>query len=162
VLLILVVDLGTETLPALSLGREPAEPGLMDRPPRSRSDGVITRSMLIRAWLFVGTVSAVLVMGAFFVVLIRAGWSPGDAVSRGTPLHHAYLRATTMTFLAIVVCQIGTAAVDGRTLLLLGPMPFIVWGADEARRYVVRRRKGSILRPEMTLAPSDAVPFPGR
>jgi hypothetical protein len=83
-------------------------------------------------------VSAVLVMGAFFVVLIRAGWSPGDAVSRGT------------------------AAVERRTLLLLGPMPFIVWGADEARRYVVRRRKGSILRPEMTLAPSDAVSFPGR
>ena len=28
------IDLGTETLPALALGREPAEPGIMDRPPR--------------------------------------------------------------------------------------------------------------------------------
>ncbi|GAB3843871.1 hypothetical protein GCM10027610_057330 [Dactylosporangium cerinum] len=34
VLQILAIDLGTETLPALALGREPAEPGLMDRPPR--------------------------------------------------------------------------------------------------------------------------------
>ena len=32
VLQILAIDLGTETLPALALGREPAEPGLMSRP----------------------------------------------------------------------------------------------------------------------------------
>ena len=43
VLQILAIDLGTEILPALALGREPPEPGLMDRPPRSRSEGVITR-----------------------------------------------------------------------------------------------------------------------
>ena len=30
VLQILAIDLGTETLPALALGREPAEPGLME------------------------------------------------------------------------------------------------------------------------------------
>ena len=41
VLQILAIDLGTETLPALALGREPAEPGLMERPPRDRSEGVI-------------------------------------------------------------------------------------------------------------------------
>jgi hypothetical protein len=39
VLQILAIDLGTETLPALALGREPAEPGLMDRPPRPRGEG---------------------------------------------------------------------------------------------------------------------------
>jgi magnesium-transporting ATPase (P-type) len=37
VLQILAIDLGTEILPALALGREPAEPGLMERPPRRRS-----------------------------------------------------------------------------------------------------------------------------
>jgi magnesium-transporting ATPase (P-type) len=36
VLQILAIDLGTETLPALALGREPPEPGLMNRPPRGR------------------------------------------------------------------------------------------------------------------------------
>jgi magnesium-transporting ATPase (P-type) len=36
VLQILAIDLGTETLPALALGREPAEPGLMDRAPIGR------------------------------------------------------------------------------------------------------------------------------
>src|SRR6187455_2982201 len=50
VLQILAIDLGTETLPALALGREPAEPGAMDRPPRPRGAGVIDRRMLLRAW----------------------------------------------------------------------------------------------------------------
>ena len=45
---ILAIDLGTDTLPALALSREPAERGLMDRPPRKRSDGVSSRGMLAR------------------------------------------------------------------------------------------------------------------
>ena len=106
---ILAVDLGTETLPALALGREPAERGLMDQPPRPRDEGVIRRQMLVRAWLFLGGISALLVMGGFFYALLRAGWSPGDATGDGAPLHHAYLEATTMTFLGIVACQVGTA-----------------------------------------------------
>jgi calcium-translocating P-type ATPase len=106
---ILAVDLGTETLLALALGREPAEAGVMERPPRPRSEGVIRRQMLIRAWLFLGGISAALVMAGFFYVLLRAGWSPGDATDSGSPLHHAYLEATTMTFLGIVACQVGTA-----------------------------------------------------
>ncbi|MFJ3405937.1 cation-transporting P-type ATPase [Promicromonospora sp. NPDC090134] len=43
---ILAIDLGTETLPALALGREPAEPGLMDRPPRARRENIINATML--------------------------------------------------------------------------------------------------------------------
>jgi len=109
VLQILAIDLGTEILPALALGREPAEPGLMERPPRLRSEGVIRRSMLLRAWVFLGLIEAALVIGGFLYPLLRAGWSPGDAVSAGSPLHHAYLQATTMTFAGIVACQIGTA-----------------------------------------------------
>jgi calcium-translocating P-type ATPase len=130
---ILAVDLGTETLPALALGREPVEPGTMQRPPRGRSEGVIRRSMLIRAWLFLGMISAALAMGAFFYVLLRAGWSPGDSVSAGSPLHEAYTKATTMTFLAIVVCQIGTALAartERASLRSVGLFtnPLLLWG----------------------------------
>jgi calcium-translocating P-type ATPase len=189
VLQILAIDLGTEILPALALGREPAEPGLMNRPPRPRSEGVIQRALLYRAWVFLGCVEAALVLGGFFFVLLRAGWRPNDLTSSGHPLHGAYLQATTMTFLGIVACQIGTA-VAARTehaslrsiglfsnrlllwgicseivfaaavvylsplqrlfgtaslsltdLALLLPFPFIVWGADELRRYLARRRE---------------------
>ncbi len=106
---ILAIDLGTETLPALALGREPAEPGLMDQPPRSRETGLLTRAMLVRAWLWLGLLEAVLVAGGFFFVLLRAGWSPGAATGAGAPLHHAYLMATTMSFAGITTCQVGTA-----------------------------------------------------
>ena len=109
VMQILAIDLGTEILPALALGRERAEPGIMERPPRPRHEGVIRRAMLTRAWIFVGGIEAALVMGGFFFVLVRAGWSPGDPVASGDPLHDAYLQATTMTFAGIVACQVGTA-----------------------------------------------------
>ncbi|HEU5417561.1 MAG TPA: cation-transporting P-type ATPase [Streptosporangiaceae bacterium] len=109
VMQILAIDLGTDTLPALALSREPAEPGLMDRPPRPRSQGVITGAMLARAWGFLGVISAVLVMLGFFITLWRAGWTPGAPVEPGSPLHHGYRQATTVAFLGIVACQIGTA-----------------------------------------------------
>jgi calcium-translocating P-type ATPase len=191
VLQLLAFDVGTETLPALALGREPAEPGIMSRPPRKAGEGVIRRSMLLRAWLFLGVIAAALQMGAYFYVLLRAGWHPGMPTGPGSPLHHAYLEATTMTFLSMVVAQIGTAfaarteraslrsvGVFSNPLLLAGiaaelvlagaiiyvpflqgllgtaalpvhmvlitlPFPFIVWGADEVRRYLVRRRTAS-------------------
>ena len=106
---ILAIDLGTETLPALALGREEAEPGIMDGPPRHRTEGVITRALLVRAWAFLGLISSVLVMAGFLYVLLRAGWQPGDPTGKGTPLHDTYLRATAMTFAGIVACQLGTA-----------------------------------------------------
>jgi magnesium-transporting ATPase (P-type) len=185
---ILAIDLGTEILPALALGRERAEPGLMQRPPRSRKEGVITAPMLYRAWVFLGLIEAALVLGGFFFVLWQAGWSSGADVSSGSSLNDPYVEATTMTFAGIVACQVGTAfaartdhaslrsigvfsngmllwgiafelifvgaliyvpvfqpifhtAPLGFTeLALLATFPFIVWGADELRRYLLRAR----------------------
>ena len=106
---ILMIDLGTETLPALALGRERAEPGLMRRPPRGRGEAIITPGMLLRAWAILGLVSAALVFAGFLWVLWTAGWRPGDPTGPGSALHEDLLHATTMTFAGIVACQIGTA-----------------------------------------------------
>ncbi|OBH60303.1 magnesium-transporting ATPase [Mycobacterium sp. E2479] len=106
---ILAFDVGSETLPALSLSREPAEPGIMVRPPRPRTQGVIRGPMLARAWLFLGGIVATLQMVGFFYVLLKAGWQPGMPVYGGAPLHHAYRQATTMTFLGMMAGQVGTA-----------------------------------------------------
>ncbi len=108
VMQILAIDLGTETLPALALGRERAEPGLMERPPRQRTQNVIDAPMLARAWGLLGGVSALLVMMIFQLTLDQGGWHLGDDVTSG-PLHHVWQQATTMSFLGIVACQIGTA-----------------------------------------------------
>jgi magnesium-transporting ATPase (P-type) len=130
---ILAIDLGTETLPALALGREPAEEGTMARPPRRRDQRVIDRGLLVRGWGILGLVSSVLVMGGFLFELLRAGWSPGDATGAGSPLHHGYLQATTMSFLGIVSCQLGTAFASRaeraslRSIGLAGN-PLLLWG----------------------------------
>ncbi len=109
VLQILAIDLGTDILPALALSREPAEPGVMERPPRPPKEGVIGRPLLFRAWGFLGAISAALVIGGFLLVLYRGGWHPRDGVGKGTALHHLYRQATTVAWLGIVSCQIGTA-----------------------------------------------------
>jgi magnesium-transporting ATPase (P-type) len=109
VMQLLAIDLGTDTLPALALSREPAEPGLMDRPPRPRKQGVISRPMLARAWGFLGLISAVLIMTGFYLTLRHSGWHPGAHTGPGSPLNHAYRQATTVACLGIVACQIGTA-----------------------------------------------------
>ena len=110
VLAILAIDLGTETLPALALGRERPEPGLMEQPPRPDITGSRRRAdaparlAVRRAHLRRPRDGRVLLHSR-----TRAGWSPGDPTGSGSPLHHAYLEATTVTFLAIVFCQVGTA-----------------------------------------------------
>lgn len=109
VVAVLAIDLGTETLPALALGRERGEPDLMQRPPRPRTEHLITRRLLLRAWGLMGPVSAALCLLLFFLVLTAGGWHPGAPTGSGTPLHHAYLQAAATTFLGIVACQIGTA-----------------------------------------------------
>jgi calcium-translocating P-type ATPase len=204
---ILAIDLGTETLPALALGREPAEPGIMERPPRPRGRGIIDRPMLTRAWLWLGMLEAALVTGGFFYVLLQAGWSPGDDVDSGSSLHTQYLAATTMTFAGITACQVGTAFAARTTraslrsigfwtnklllwgiafelvfaaaviylpplqdlfataslgwdeLLLLALFPPLVWGSDELRRWVVRRRAPVSSPPQQERGP-DPMPTP--
>ena len=108
VMQILAIDLGTETLPALALGREPEEPGTMTRPPRQRGQNVIDGPMLARAWGLLGGVSALLVTAAFITTLLMGGWHYGADTSTG-PLHQIWMQATTVSFLGIVACQIGTA-----------------------------------------------------
>jgi magnesium-transporting ATPase (P-type) len=81
----------------------------MQRRPRSRGKSVIDGPMLFRAWGVLGLVSAALVLFGFFAVLLAGGWTPGADVGPGAPLHHIYQQATTITFLGIVACQIGTA-----------------------------------------------------
>jgi len=63
---ILWVNLATDSLPALALGVEPAEPGIMERPPRPPSEGVITRSMAAMM-SFQGLIIGLLTLAAFAV-----------------------------------------------------------------------------------------------
>ena len=105
VMQILAIDLGTDTLPALALGRGPAESDVMDRPPRSRKERLLNFSVIFRGYIFLGLIEAALVMSGYFWILYRGGWTLGQSLPFTDPL---YLQATTMVFAGIVMAQIGT------------------------------------------------------
>jgi magnesium-transporting ATPase (P-type) len=99
---ILAVDLGTDMLPALALGAEKPDPEVMKRPPRARSERLLSWGMLARAYLFLGVLEATAAMLAFFFVLDAAGWQYGEMLEHRDPL---YLEATSACLATIVVMQ---------------------------------------------------------
>jgi Ca2+-transporting ATPase len=116
VLQILAVDLGTDMVPALALGAEPPDAGLMERSPRGKKEVLLNTPLLLRAYGFLGVIEAVLSMLGFFLVWWSHGYSLSD-IQQITPaiLSHSanptvtaiYHQATTATIAAIIACQIG-------------------------------------------------------
>jgi len=187
-LVILAIDLGTETLPALALGMEAPEPDVMQQPPRGRREPLVTGGMLSRAYIFFGSIEAALVMAAFFWTLTQGGWVWGMSLTDDSPLLRL---ARTVTFVGIVSTQVGTAfacrtervsvfriglfsnrwlmvgiifellltvamvyvppvqqffglaPLDAQHWLLVAPFGFIIFGADELRKWLARRTRGS-------------------
>jgi Ca2+-transporting ATPase len=104
---ILSVDLGTDMFPALALGAEPPEPGVMDRPPRNLKDHVITRDLLLRAYLWLGLPQSIATMAAFYFMYWTNGyWGQWINLPSEGWLYQA---ATTMALAAVVCTQIGNA-----------------------------------------------------
>ncbi|MEZ4867476.1 MAG: cation-transporting P-type ATPase [Caldilineaceae bacterium] len=102
---ILAVDLGTDLAPALALGAEPPEPGMMDRPPRSPREHLITWALLARAYLWLGPIQSLGAMAAFYFLYWQHGyWGQWlDLPATGA----LYQAATAMTLGAVVATQIG-------------------------------------------------------
>jgi sodium/potassium-transporting ATPase subunit alpha len=100
---ILAVDLGTDMVPALALAAEPPEGGVMDDPPRPRTERLLSRDVLLRAYAFLGLIEAGIAMGGFFLYLYSQGWSWGAPLDWASPL---YKEATTVTFAGIVAAQV--------------------------------------------------------
>jgi magnesium-transporting ATPase (P-type) len=56
----------------------------------------------------IAAVIAVLILAGFFIVLRQGGWHPHADTGPGSPLDHVYQQATTVAWLGIVACQVGT------------------------------------------------------
>ncbi|CAK8053938.1 cation-translocating P-type ATPase [Eupransor demetentiae] len=110
VMQILTIDLGTDMLPALGLGSEKSEPGVMQEPPRSRKAHLLNKSIIWKAFGLYGLVASIISAGAYFFVNYAYGW-PKHALSASGAV---YAEATTITLAAIVFCQIA-AAMNART-----------------------------------------------
>ena len=110
VMQILSVDLGTDLIPALGLGTEAPEDGIMNRPPRKLSDSLLNRNIIIKAFLWYGGIASVMSMAAYFFTNFINGYTMSNLPTAGFD----YRQATTMTLGAIIFSQIG-AAMNCRT-----------------------------------------------
>ena len=99
----LSVDMGSDTLTALGLGIERADPQIMRGPPRPQGERLMNWPLAFRAYLFLGLIEAAGAMAAFFFVLNGAGWNYGEKLAATDPV---YLQATTACLSAIIAMQI--------------------------------------------------------
>lgn len=100
---VLAIDLGTDMVPAMGLGVEAPEEGIMELPPRKRTERLLSKNLMIKAFLFYGIIESFAAMAAFFFFYWRQGW-PGVPMASSGPI---YAAATSMTLGAIVFSQIG-------------------------------------------------------
>ncbi|HEX2893611.1 MAG TPA: cation-transporting P-type ATPase [Marmoricola sp.] len=101
VLQVLALDIGTDMLPALALGAEPANPRVMAG---RRADAVVDRALLVRAFGILGATEALVSMVAFTVVLHTGGWTWGS-----DPSDRLLALASGTAFAAISVGQMANA-----------------------------------------------------
>jgi len=102
VLQILALDIGTDLLPALSLGAEPATSAAMAKPPARRH--LIDRRVLGRVFGVLGPAEAAVELAAFAAVLWAGGWRFGDV-----PAPALLAAASGTAFAAVVLGQLANA-----------------------------------------------------
>jgi Ca2+-transporting ATPase len=92
---ILFINLVTDGFPALALGLEPAEPGIMKRKPRPRTESIFARNL---GWIIFrrGIYIAVITLAAFIMGVISSRMT-GD---------NSLLTARTMAFTTLVLAQL--------------------------------------------------------
>jgi sodium/potassium-transporting ATPase subunit alpha len=103
VVLILAIDLGTDILPALGLGAEKPETDVMHKPPRRRTERLLTRNLLFMSYGIVGMLQAAAGFFTYFVILYSGGWQWGQELATTDPL---YRTAITGFFASIIICQV--------------------------------------------------------
>jgi Ca2+-transporting ATPase len=92
---ILWINLVTDGAPALALGIDPADPGIMTSRPRPQDEGIITRRM----WFGIFFVGAVMATGT---LLVLDASMPGGLIEGSGNLRYAQ----TMAFMTLILFQV--------------------------------------------------------
>ncbi|MBI5152283.1 cation-translocating P-type ATPase [Candidatus Peregrinibacteria bacterium] len=90
--LILIINLGTDVFPALALGIEPTEKGIMSLPPRRYFEKILNTKYIIRCF-YLGLIIGGVSLAGYFSMLYKYGWDNS-------------LKAVTITFVIMVFTQI--------------------------------------------------------
>ncbi|HNN75824.1 MAG TPA: HAD-IC family P-type ATPase, partial [Leptospiraceae bacterium] len=114
---VLAVDVGTDLIPAMGLGIEPPEKGIMEKPPRKKGEKLLSVGFILQNYFVQGSILAF----ACFATYFYFGWALG-VFSGGVSLSHlpsspagldmklasfVYLQSLTAYFFPTVATQIG-------------------------------------------------------
>jgi len=119
---VLAVDVGTDLIPAMGLGIERPEKGLMDRPPRPKSEKLLSMAFILRAYFVQGTILALACYANYcFCGWLMGWWTPWQSLAAmpaspiglnmalATPAYlvslSAYFFPTVTTQIANVMCK---------------------------------------------------------
>ena len=113
---VLAVDVGTDLIPAMGLGIEPPEEGIMERPPRRRDEKLLSLRFILRSYFVQGSLLAFSCFATYYYMGWALGaWSPGDNFATMPPSPEglkfenasaAYLQTLTAYFFPTVTTQI--------------------------------------------------------
>ena len=101
---ILMIDIGTDMVPALGLGAESVEEGIMEKPPRSLKERLLNKNVLFVGFLWYGLIVSVFAFGGYLFVNYMHGFSFFSLAKEGTLV---YKEATTLMLAGVVFAQIG-------------------------------------------------------
>ena len=113
---VLAVDVGTDLIPAMGLGIEPPEKGVMERPPRRRDERLLSLGFILQSYFIQGSLLAFSCYATYYYAgWILGYWNPtlGPAAMPTSPaglkLNEAsrpYLQTLTAYFFPTVTTQI--------------------------------------------------------
>jgi magnesium-transporting ATPase (P-type) len=121
VIQVLCIDLGMDVIPSLSLIMEPPEPDIMAKPPRKKSEKLISISTLLKSF-YVGLFISIGAMLIAFKIWQSGGWTFGMSV---VPDPAIYARGTTAVMVGIMFGQLGnlfSARSDSKSAFHLSPL----------------------------------------
>lgn len=104
-ILILSVDIGTDVLPALALGVDVSEKGIMSQPPRDPKAKIMDRGFIGR-FLYVGIFIGAITVAAYFWSLFEQGWQWGMVLDADSIM---YVKSSTFAFAILVLIQMVNA-----------------------------------------------------
>lgn len=102
VMQVLAIDLFIDIIPALAISREPAEPGLMNKPPRGVQEHLFDMKVFLRS-LYVGLIISAGAIYGCLAAWSAGGWHLGMMLD---PSNLVYIEGTTMTLAGIVLGQV--------------------------------------------------------
>ena len=98
---ILWVNLTTDGLPALALGVDPPDPGIMNRPPRRQEEAVFDRRVIVLIGVIAAWISAVLLpLFAYYLAANPSGATGSEAI---------LVEAQTVVFAALILFELFNA-----------------------------------------------------